>query len=209
MFNYICPLSKKLIVDGVIDIEGNIYERKYINEYIERYHEIPSSKYPISLCDLQELKIDINDIIKYSKINECSENIIYLNCTSNGKFKSSYLSYVANINKYEIIELQFYIIKWYKYLIDYLKWLGKLMNIKKENYQYNIIFNNLELIVETITQELIKITFDYSQIKKSIFKKYVNNKEISNDYIIKFNYYQKYNDTPIFNNLSRLKRKRQ
>ena len=50
--NFYCVLTLQLMVDPVMDIEGNTYERAAIEEWIKKDGTSPITRNPISISDL-------------------------------------------------------------------------------------------------------------------------------------------------------------
>ena len=135
-FTGLCPLTKKQIKEGYIDVEGNIYEKNNILNYLTKYRESPISNIPLSVCDLKLLLFKINDIIYYNKILKFNNIIIKLNNNYNGKFKSNILSCFAEKLDFSLFEFKDKILKLYEFFKEKIIFCKYLSNLKNYYIKY-------------------------------------------------------------------------
>ena len=165
-----CVLTKTKIEKGYIDVEGNIYEKNYILNYLTKYRESPVSNIPLSICDLKELLFNIDDIIVYNEIIELNDSINELNNNYNGKFKSNILSCNAENSNFSLFEFKDEILKWYEYFKEKIIFCKYLCDLKNEDnkYQFDLIFINIDTVLEFLKSEIFKIYYDFNQVKNKI-----------------------------------------
>ncbi|EKX36558.1 hypothetical protein GUITHDRAFT_78812, partial [Guillardia theta CCMP2712] len=51
--DFICPITGDLMSDPVMDRQGHTYERKAIEQWLERSCNSPMTRYPLSKADLK------------------------------------------------------------------------------------------------------------------------------------------------------------
>lgn len=165
-----CVLTKTKIEKGYIDVEGNIYEKNNILNYLTKYRESPVSNIPLSICDLKELLFNIDDIIVYNEIIELNDSINELNNNYNGKFKSNILSCNAENSNFSLFEFKDEILKWYEYFKEKIIFCKYLCDLKNEDnkYQFDLIFINIDTVLEFLKSEIFKIYYDFNQVKNKI-----------------------------------------
>ena len=73
--HFYCSITLDVMIDPVLGSDGNIYERYAITDWIERNHNSPVTREPLTLAGLTGIRLLKNQIEEYFTSDDCNSEM--------------------------------------------------------------------------------------------------------------------------------------